>query len=138
MKLSQICPTGEESRVVMEAGYALFELGRLEEAEGIFRGIGELLPSSPVPRVALSQVFLLQGRLAEAQSACEDALRLSPESLHARVHYAEILLYQRRRAEAEEELRRVIAADPMSPDSQTARDLIEIADLVCTAESEGA
>jgi predicted Zn-dependent protease len=133
IKLSQICPTGEESRVVMEAGYALVELGRLEEAEKIFRGIAELLPSSPVPRVALGQVFLMQGRVADAQSACEDALNLCPESSHARVHYAETLLYQRRRAEAEEELRRVIATDPKSQDAQIARNLIEIAVLVCAA-----
>jgi predicted Zn-dependent protease len=112
----------------MEAGYALFELGRLEEAEAIFRGVAALLPSSPVPRVALSQVFLMQGRLAEAELVCQSALVLSPGSLHARIHYAEALLYQRRRAEAEEELHRVIEADPSSPESRMARDLLSIAD----------
>jgi Flp pilus assembly protein TadD len=131
MKLSQIEPDEEELRVVMEAGFALCEMGRLDEAERLFRGVAALLPASPVPCVALGNVLLLRGHFAEAQTACEDALRLSPGNLYARVHHAEALLFQRRRGEAEEELHRVIATDPASPYSRTARSLLDAADLIC-------
>ncbi len=131
MRLSQIQPDDDQLRVVMETGFALCGMGRLGEAESLFRGVAEMLPTSPVPRVALGSVLLWRGLFAEAQTACEDALRLSPDSLYARVQYAETLLFQQRRAEAEEELHQVILTDPASPHSRTARSLLNAANLIC-------
>ena len=131
MKLDDIKPDDEELRVILEAGFVLRDLGRLDESEAVFRGMMELLPESELPHVALGTVRLQRGAFVEAQAACEDGLKLRPDSLYARVHLAEALLFQRRRAEAEAELYKVIATDPQSPHSRTARALLEVADLVC-------
>jgi predicted Zn-dependent protease len=131
MKLNQVKPSDEELRVILEAGFALRYLRRLNEAAEIFRGVSALLPESDVPRVAFGTVELERGRFAEAQAACEEALRYDPASLYARVHRAEALLFQRRRSEAEAELNAIIAEDGESPHSRTARALLDAADLIC-------
>lgn len=118
---------------MLESGFVLREAGRLDEAETIFRGVGELIPNSDVPCVALGTIELQRGRFDLAQSACEEALRLKPESLYARVHRAESLLFQQKREEAEQELRQIIETDPTSPHSRTAQALLEAADLICAS-----
>ena len=138
MKLRDVQPAEEELRVIMEAGFVLREAGKFDAAEAVFRGMMELLPQSEVPRVALGTVELQRGRFAEALAACEEALRLRPDSLYAHVHHAEALLFQQRRAEAEAELQEVIATDPASPHSRTARALLDAADLICGADSDAA
>ena len=122
----------------MEAGFVLREANRLDDAEALFRGVSELIPDSDVPRVALGTVELQRGRFAEAQAACEEALRARPASLYARVHRAEALLFQRRREEAEEDLRAVLAADPDSPHSRTARALLDAADVILASTQPAA
>jgi predicted Zn-dependent protease len=135
MRLKDVQPTEEELRVIMEAGFVLREAGQLDTAEAVFRGAMELLPQSDVPRVALGTIELQRGRFAEALAACEEALRLRPDSLYARVHHAEALLFQQHRTEAEAELNEVIATDPQSPHSRTARALLQAADLICAQAS---
>ena len=135
MRLQDVRPRDEELRLMLEAGFVLREAHRLDDAETIFRGVIELLPDSDVPRVALGTVELQRGRFAEAQAACEEALRLRPASLYARVHHAEALLFQQKRVEAENELNEIIASDPESPHSRTARALLEAADLISTGSS---
>jgi predicted Zn-dependent protease len=131
MKLDQIKPGDEELRVVLEIGFALRYMRRLDEAAEVFRGVMALLPAADVPRVALGTVELERGNFAGAQAACEEALRVQPDSLYARVHRAEALLFQKRRAEAEAELSSVIASSPESPHSRTAKALLDAADLIC-------
>ncbi len=126
MRLSQVQPETEEVRVVLEAGFALCQLGRLSEAEAIFRGVAELLPSSEVPQVALGQVYLQQGLWAEAQAACQEALQRARASSYARVHYAEALLHQQQYTAATELLGEVIATDPDSPHCHTAQALLAV------------
>jgi tetratricopeptide (TPR) repeat protein len=131
MTLEQLQPTPEELRVVLETGFYLREAGRLEDAEAIFRGLMELLPDSDLPRVALGTVEMQRGRTGAALAAYEDALSLCPSSLYAHVHHAEALLFDHRREEAEEELNQVIASDPASPHSRTARVLLDAAEAIC-------
>ena len=130
MKLDQVKPSDEELRVILETGFALRYARRLDEAAGIFQGVAALLPEADVPRVALGTVELERGKFAEAQAACEEALRHNPGSLYARVHRAEALLFQLRRSEAETDLNAIIATDPESPHSRTARALLDAADLI--------
>lgn len=130
VKLSQVQPNDEELRVILEAGFVLREAGRLDDAEAVFRGVTELLPTSDVPRVALGTVELKRQHFTEAQTLYHEALRLNPESLYARVHIAEWLLFQNQREAAEVELREIIRLDPDSPHSHTARLLLDAADLI--------
>lgn len=138
MKLSQVQPSDEELRVILESGFVLREAGKFDDAEAVFRGAMELIPDSDVPLVALGTVELLRGRFAEAEAACAEALRLKPDSLYARVHLAEALLFQRRREEAEAQLQEIINAGQDSPHSRTARALLDAADMICAPDEEGA
>jgi predicted Zn-dependent protease len=138
MRLNEVQPDDEELRLILEAGYVLREAGHLDDAEKVFRGVIALMPGADVPRVALGTVHLQRGLFKEAEAACEEALRLCPESLYARVHYAESLLFQQKRADAEAELRAVIATDPDSAHSRTARALLKDASLICSQADEGA
>jgi predicted Zn-dependent protease len=134
MKLDQVKATDEELRVILEIGFALRYARRLDEAAEVFHGVVELLPDADVPRVALATLALDRGKFVEAQAGCEEALRRRPESLYARVHRAEALLFQKRRTEAETELNAIIAADPESAHSRTAKALLQAADLICADE----
>jgi tetratricopeptide (TPR) repeat protein len=134
MRLSQVQPDDEELRLIFTAGFVLRDIGRLDEAETVFRGMAELVSHSELPFVALGSIQLRRGEFISAQEYCEQGLRLHPMSLYARVHRAEALLFQRRREEAEAELRDIIASHPDSPHSRTARTLLEAANLICEAQ----
>lgn len=130
MKTSEISIGKDELRVMLETGYVLREAARFDEAETVFRAVMEFLPDSDVPQVGLGTVFLQKGDFESAREICETALGANPNSLYARLHYAEALLFERRREKAETELNGIIAADPDSPHSRTAKALLEAADLI--------
>ncbi|MBS1795817.1 MAG: tetratricopeptide repeat protein [Acidobacteria bacterium] len=130
MNVSQISISRDELRVMLETGYILREAARFDDAEAVFRGVIEFLPQSDVPRVGLGTVFLQRGDFAAAEEICLNALNLNPDSVYARLHYAEALLFGKRRDQAEDELREIIGNHPDSPHSETARALLEAADLI--------
>ena len=130
MKFSQVKARDEELRVMLESGLVLREAGRLDEAEKIFHGVRELVPKSDVPLVALSSLAVRRGNFDEALRLCDEALKADPTSVFARVHHAEVLLYQQKREPAERELRRIIEDAPESPHTQTARALLDAAQLM--------
>lgn len=122
--------SSEELRVMLETGYILREAARFDEAEAVFRGVMEFLPESEIPQVGLGTVYLQRGDFQSAREICESALQVNPASAYARVHYAEALLFARRREQAEAELNEIIAADPDSPHSATARALLDAAEII--------
>lgn len=130
MKVNEIPVSKEELRVMLEIGYILREAANFEDAEAVFRGVMEFLPESDVPQVGLGTVFLQKGDFSAAQEVCETALQINPTSLYARLHYAEALLFDRQREKAETELNEIIATDPSSPHSYTAKALLEAANLI--------
>ena len=131
LKLSQVEPSEDELRVLLEAAFVLREAGRFDDAAAVCRGVYELTPDSEVALVALGSVELQRGNFDQAVAVYEDALRKHPESLYARVQRAEALLFQRRREEAEAELNAIIDLGASSPHSRTARALLDAADLIC-------
>jgi len=130
MTIQEISVSNEELRVMLETGYILREAAKFDQAEAIFRGVMEFLPESDVPQVGLGTVFLQRCDFQSAEEICEKALETNPDSLYARVHYAEALLFGRQREKAENELRDIISENPESPHSQTARALLDAADLI--------
>lgn len=130
MKVTDVEVSSEQLRVMLETGYILREAARFDEAEAVFRGVIEFLPESDVPQVGLGTVYLQRGDFVKARELCENALALDPSSVYARVHRAEALLFAREREQAERELEEIINAAPDSPHSQTARALLEAADLI--------
>lgn len=134
MKLSHVKASDEELRVALEAGFILREMNRLDQAEEVFRGVGDLMPDADVPRVALGTIFLQRGQFAEAREIYDDVLRQQPSSLYARVHRAEAMLFQGERDVAEVELQQIIRTDQDSPHARTARTLLDAADIICPRE----
>lgn len=130
MTVKEIPISDEELRVLLETGYILREAARFDEAEAVFRGVMEFLPDSEVPQVGLGTVFLQRGDFRTAEEICRAALETNPSSLYARVNYAEAMLFGKKRDEAEEELKNIIAEDPDSPHSKTARALLDAADSI--------
>ena len=129
MKLSDVKTDDEDLRVLLEAGLLLRDGGRFDEAEKILAGVSELAPLSDVPLVALGSVAVRRGDLDAARAFCEKALRVQPSSDFARVQRAEILLYRQQHAEAETDLRAIIERAPESIHAQTARALLEAAQI---------
>jgi len=131
MKFSEVSPTDEELKLLLEAGFVLRETGRFEDAATVFRGVAEFLPGSVVPQVALGTVYLQQGLFSSAEAELVSALRSHPESSYARFHYAEALLFQQRHEEAIAELKSLCNQDLDSPGQRAAHALLQIAELVC-------
>ena len=63
-------------------GVALLRLGRLAEAERIFRRSLKLLPRDDAAEAALGKLALFKDRLSEAESLLADAARSDAEALH--------------------------------------------------------
>jgi tetratricopeptide (TPR) repeat protein len=134
MRLSDVRPTDDEVKVMLEVGAALREHSAFAGAEAVFRGLAEMLPRAAEPRVGLATVLLHLHRYDEAERLCAEALRLQPGSLRARLLFGEALLHQRRRDEGEEELRQVVEADPESADGREAQALLDAAYIICDPE----
>ncbi len=130
MSLKNIQVRKNDLQVMLEAGFILREAAKFQQAETIFRGVMELIPDSEVPKVGLGTVFLQRGDFSGAKEIYESAIELKPESLYARVHYAEAMLFAGEREKAEASLLEIIAADSDSPHSQTARALLDAADII--------
>jgi predicted Zn-dependent protease len=60
----------------------------------------------------------------EALKAHEKALEVEPGNTFSRVHYGEALLIKKQKDKGIVELRKVLEADPNSPDAALARNLI--------------
>lgn len=130
MEFVQVGTNDYELRVMLESGLVLREAGRLDEAEKVFEGVRELAPGSEVPLVVLSSLAVRRGEFDDALRLCDEALVKDPSSIFARVNRAEILLYQHKREEAENELRDIIKNSPESPHTQTAKTLLDAAQLM--------
>ena len=131
MKFSEVSPTDEELKLLLEVGFVLRESGRFTDAATIFRGAAEFLPGSVVPQVALGTVYLQQGLFASAEATLAEVLQSHPESSYARFHYAEALLFQQRREEGIAQLESLCAKEVDPPQQRAAQALFEIADLIC-------
>jgi len=131
MKFSEVSPTDDELKLLLEVGFVLRETGRFTDAATIFRGVAAFLPDSVVPQVALGTVYLQQGLFSSAEETLAAVLRSHPESSYARFHYAETLLFQQRREEALAELESLCAKDLDPSQQRAAQALFQIADVIC-------
>lgn len=130
MNLSDVKPSDDELRVMLEAGFVLRDAAHFDDAETVFRSAMQLLPGADVPHVALGTVALQRGDYAEAERICREAVEHHPDSLYAKVNYAEAMLFLRRRDEALKMLHAIIEQDSASPHARTARALIDAANLI--------
>ena len=96
-------------------GFALWQQGRLGEAEQEIRRAVRLDPSYAQARHNLGFVLLLQGKALEAEPELREALRLDPGNAEAWVHLGDLLLDQSRLPEAEGAFRQALLVRPDYP-----------------------
>ena len=120
----------DEIAFLMEAGLVYSDAHEFKEAETVFRGVRELLPSSEVPDVALGTLRFEQGDLPGAVKHYRQALDKNPQSAYAHSHLGEAHLFLRQAPEAREHLQRAIALDPRGDTGKFARGLVELLAIV--------
>jgi len=95
---------------------ALFQRGRLAEAEALFLQLLSSNPQAFAPRHMLGLVMAQQGRLAEARETIGSALTLNPRNAGALVNYGNVLTMLGRFGEAIASYDRALV---IAPDAQT-------------------
>lgn len=86
--------------VWLDLGWSLWKIGRLDEAESLWRQYRTIAPRSPLPLNLLAQVALARNRLEEAESQLRSSLALQPDQFEPRFALALVLLWQGRCQEA--------------------------------------
>ncbi len=92
-----------DATALRRAGALVGNLGRLEEAIGLYRRAAEQDPLSGAARHNLGMGLLAADRFAEAETAFRQALELAPQRSGTRAYLALALLAQGRNAEALEQ-----------------------------------
>jgi tetratricopeptide (TPR) repeat protein len=93
-------------------GLALYDLGRLDEAEAACRRAVALDANFAHAHIHLGVVLGAQGRLDEAEAACRRAVELGPKHAVAHSNLGGVLAARRRLKEAEAACRQALALDP--------------------------
>ncbi len=102
----------QSSRVYVNLSNALYEQGKLEEAEAASRKAIEFKPDYAEAHGDLSSILLAQGKPAEAEAACRKAIELKHDLAEAHNNLGNILQAQGRPAEAEAAFRTAIELKP--------------------------
>lgn len=87
-------------------GHLLIDLGRLAEAEALFRGVLDEAPESFPAVYGLGKTLKRQGRVAEAEGQLRAAIALHPDSLGVLNELGDLLRTRQGYSEAESLLRR--------------------------------
>jgi tetratricopeptide (TPR) repeat protein len=98
-------------------GNALRHVGRVEEAEAIFRELAGEFPDGVLPLRDLHQLLRDNGRDQEALEAIEAAVARAPDSVHLLIDKAKQLAQLQRMNDAEATYRQVLEIDPSNVDA---------------------
>lgn len=97
---------------ILAVGALMYQQGRLNEAEDLFRGAVLLNNNSAIAHSSLGTVLTAAGKLDEALVELDDAIKLDPKDISAYVNRAEIHLQRADFQAASEDLKRAIELDP--------------------------
>jgi tetratricopeptide (TPR) repeat protein len=98
-------------------GFALWQQGRLGEAEQEIRRAIRLNPGYAEAHNNLAYALWQQDKAGEAEKELREAVRLKPDYADAHIQLGNILLAQRRPAEAEEAYRGAVRSRPDYPEA---------------------
>lgn len=98
-------------------GFALWQQGKLGEAEQEIRRAIRLNPGYAEAHNNLGYILWQQGRAGEAERELGEAVRLKPDYADAHIQMGNILLAQSRPAEAEEAYRGAVRSRPDYPEA---------------------
>lgn len=102
----------ESSNAHNALGYALWVLGRADEAESEFREAIRIDPDHLWTRNTLGAILITQHRPDEAAAEYREAIRIRPEHAWPRINLGRILWKQGKFDEAETELRQALKDNP--------------------------
>ncbi|MFO1371526.1 MAG: tetratricopeptide repeat protein [Candidatus Competibacteraceae bacterium] len=117
---------------------ALYQLGRLDEANAVIAEAKKRFPQSPRPWTQAALNNLIQGRVAEARQALDQARALDPHDALANGLRSNIALVQNQKAQALEAAQQAIAANPLSPSAYLDLSLVKQAEFQLETALEAA
>ena len=112
----ELKPDFVDARMNLVAG--LFDAGKTDEAQAMFKATLELDPGSAAAHFRLGSILLERGRPSEAAALLEGALRLDPKLGEARNSLGVARLREGRLDEAIPLFREVLAENPRNADAQ--------------------
>lgn len=85
--------------LMMEAGFALLNAGRIQDALDIFQGCSIMFPESELPLIGIARCYAYGGKLVRAEEWAGKALRVNSKSPISQLCLAEILLMEGKKQE---------------------------------------
>ena len=117
--LSRAVALGErEPRTRQFLGAALWEAGRVDEAEAVYRGLVEEGAGGAIALQELGRLLLWHGRAAEAAALLRRAAEADPRSVDAWLELGRALDASGQAAEAEKAFRRAVELAPQRSDAR--------------------
>jgi tetratricopeptide (TPR) repeat protein len=115
--------SGPEMLEMAVMGFSMYEQGKYQEAEVVFRGLCTLDPKEGYYLTALGAVHLAQEQLEDAELAFNEAIKLNDQEIASFVNRGEVYLRQGKILEAAQDFKRAVDLDPENKDplSQRAR-----------------
>ena len=111
--------------LMMEIGYVLIAMKRLDEAKDLFEGISALAPKSDVPVIALGNVHSAHRNYDKAVREYKKAIKLNPSSALAYAHIGESYLLKEDIEKGKEFIQKAINLDPNGTSGNFARSLLD-------------
>lgn len=106
---------------ILTVGALMYQQGRLNEAEDLFRGAVLLNNNSAIAHSSLGTVLTAAGKHDEALVELDDAIKLDEKDISAYVNRAEIGLQRADFESASQDLKRAIEFDPEGTNSAANR-----------------
>lgn len=108
-----VAPSNAEAH--FQLGRTLAFQGDLEGARVAFASAANFNPNSPLPQLALAEVYARLENLGQAERAVQQALAVDPRNIQALILYGDIQLAQRKPDAAAEQFARAATLLPGSP-----------------------
>jgi tetratricopeptide (TPR) repeat protein len=120
--------SGEDERVLYEAGYLLLKRGKIKAAREVFEGLIAMTPEKSLPYTFLGNTYFAELKFDEAIKAQRKALELDANNLVSMAHLGEALLASKKKDEGVSALKKVVSLDPNGPSGIFAKSLLEAVD----------
>ena len=117
--------SGEDERVLYEAGYLLLKRGKIKAAREVFEGLIAMTPAKSLPYTFLGNTYFAELKFDDALKCHRKALEMDPNNLLSMAHLGEALLASRKKDEGMSTLKKVVSLDPNGPSGIFAKSLLD-------------
>lgn len=117
--------TGQDERVLYEAGYLLLKRGKIKAAREVFEGIAAMTPQKALAQVFLGSTFFAELKFTDAINAYRRAIEVEPKNALALAHLGEALLANKQKEEGISNLKQAVSLDPNGESGKMAKSLLD-------------